>query len=172
MALTVAASFYKTLTQLNGKFINAALLAINGMASAGTGLTVNITAASGVPATIAINVAGTGYATGQLFSITQSSAAGGIGIVTAQSSGIPSAVALFAGSQPTPVGYSTANALATVSAISVPHGLPEMPIEFAVNPGPGGGWGVIAPPDATNFYIVLAGSGATYGWITAFYGRP
>ena len=73
MALTVAASFYKTLTQLNGKFINAVLLAINGMASAGTGLTVNITAASGVPATIAINVAGTGYATGQLFSITQSS---------------------------------------------------------------------------------------------------
>jgi hypothetical protein len=172
MAISVTATSKKTLTQLNGKFLNMALLAVNGLANAGINLALNVTAAAGVPTAVAIGTAGTGYTTGQVVSITQGGASGGFAVVTAQSGGVPSAVALLSVPGITPAGYTTANGLATVSGISVPHGLPEPPIEWALNPGPGSGWGTMAPPDATNFYIILGSGGAAYGWITAFYGRP
>lgn len=56
---------------------------------------------------------GTGYATGDVFLVTQGGASFGYGIVTAQTAGVVTAAAFLAGRQGT--GYAVANDLATVA---------------------------------------------------------
>lgn len=63
--------------------------------------------------TIDSGSAGTGWAVGDIFLITQAGASFGYGQVTAQAGGVPTAVAFISGRQGT--AYSVANALATVA---------------------------------------------------------
>lgn len=63
--------------------------------------------------TITIAVAGTGWAVGDQFSITQGGASHGFGTILAETAGVPSSVAVTPLAQGT--GYATASALATVA---------------------------------------------------------
>jgi hypothetical protein len=63
--------------------------------------------------TITIDVAGTGYAVGDTFTVTQGGANYGTGKVTAATGGVPSAITVVSGQQGT--GYTVANGLATVA---------------------------------------------------------
>jgi hypothetical protein len=72
-------------------------------------------------ATLTIDVAGTGYAVGDTFNVTQASASLGTGIVTAETAGVPSAIAIVPGSQGT--GYSVATALPTTTLTGSGAGL-------------------------------------------------
>lgn len=65
--------------------------------------------------------AGTGYAVGDTFTVTQSGASLGTGTVTAETSGVPSAIAVVAGAQGT--GYAIATALPTTAITGVGTGL-------------------------------------------------
>jgi hypothetical protein len=75
--------------------------------------------------TITIDAPGTGWAVGDVFSITQSGASFGFGVVTAESSGVPSAVAVAVSQQGT--GYTVATGL-TTTAVS-----PSVGIGLTVN---------------------------------------
>ncbi len=61
--------------------------------------------------TIAIDVAGTGWAVGDKFSITQSGASLGVGTILAATAGVPTAIGVFAQG----TGYSEATGLATTA---------------------------------------------------------
>ena len=63
--------------------------------------------------TITIDVPGTGWAVSDQFTITQAGASYGTGVVTAETGGVPSAIAVVGGSQGT--GYSDATGLLTTA---------------------------------------------------------
>ena len=168
MAIGVTPSFHGTLKLLNGKFVNRVQLAITGLVTSATatGLTITTTVAAGAITAGTIDAAGTGYATGQLVAV--AGGTGGFFVVTAQTGGVPSAIALYAGGS----GYTTATGAATVSSNSVPHGLPTTPQITNLVAGVGGLWTQAAPADATNLYINVASGGSTSGWANVEYGRP
>jgi hypothetical protein len=62
---------------------------------------------------IDINAAGTGWAVGDTFSVTQSGASGGIGVIIAEAGGVPSAIGIFGANQGT--HYTVASGLTTVA---------------------------------------------------------
>lgn len=63
--------------------------------------------------TITIDVAGTGWAVNDQFNIVQSGASYGVGVVLAETGGVPSSIGVLAGSQGT--GYAVAAGLATTA---------------------------------------------------------
>ena len=63
--------------------------------------------------TITINTAGTGWAVGDKFTVTQGGASYGTGTIVAETGGVPSSIAVVSGSQGT--GYAVASDLATVA---------------------------------------------------------
>jgi len=70
---------------------------------------------------MSIGTAGTGYAVGDLFTVTQAGASLGTGKVTAETGGVPSAIAIVPGSQGT--AYSVATALPTAAVTGIGTGL-------------------------------------------------
>jgi hypothetical protein len=168
MAIDVTPTFLGTIKMLTGKFVNRVSLAVTGLLSSATatGLTITTTASGGALTGGTIDAAGTGYATGQVVAVAGGS--GGFFIVTAQSGGVPSAIALFKPG----TGYTGATGAATVASNAVPHGLPTPPQVVNLNPGVGGGWGQTIPADATNIYVNVVSGGATDGTINVEYGRP
>jgi hypothetical protein len=168
MAIGVATSYHGTRTLLNGKFMNAGTLTITGLVTSATasGLTITTTVAAGVITGGTIDAAGTGYATGQLVGV--AGGTGGFFVVTAQTGGVPSAIALYAGGS----GYTAATGATTTSSNAVPHGLPTTPQIVNLVPGVGGLWTQAAPADAANLYINVASGGSTSGWANVEYGRP
>lgn len=63
--------------------------------------------------TLTIDAAGTGWAVGDQFTITQAGASNGVGVVLAATGGVPSSIGIVAGSQGT--GYSVATGLTTTA---------------------------------------------------------
>jgi hypothetical protein len=173
MAISVTPTFLGTIKMLTGKFVNRVMLAVTGLVDSATaaGLTITTTASVGGALTGGtIDVAGSGYAVGQLVLV-----AGGVGgffIVTGTTtptSGVPSTIALY-GSGGT--GYTGSTGASTTSINSVPHGLPTTPQIANLVPGGPTAWGMPTPPDATNVYVEVASGGATAGTINVEYGRP
>jgi hypothetical protein len=167
MAIGVTLKSHGTRTLLNGKFMNAGTLTISGLVTSATatGLTITTTVVSGAITAGVIDAAGTGYSTGQIVGV--AGGTGGFFVVTAQTGGVPSAIALYAGGS----GYTTATGAATVSSNSVPHGLPTTPQIVNLVAGVGGLWTQAAPADATNLYINVASGGSASGWANVEYGR-
>ena len=168
MAIVVTPTNLGTIKMLDGKFVNRASLAVTGLVSSATasGLTITTTASGGALTGGTIDAAGTGYLTGQLVAV--AGGTGGYFVVTAQTGGVPSAIALYSGGS----GYTGATGAATTASNSVPHGLPTTPQIVNPVPGVGGLWTQTIPADATNIYINVASGGATAGTINVEFGRP
>jgi len=122
-AISVGASPYTfTATAPTGVYIEGGT--ITGAGGAGSGCTVNITAASGPITGATVNAGGSGNTVGDYLLVTQSGGSGGVLQVTSVSSGAVTGVSVSAAGS----GYSTANGLATS------HGITKNGVQISQEP--------------------------------------